>query len=200
MANIRGSMKRLHLQSISFIMTAVYLLITLSPLASLSSYSTPFFQSLSRECSGDCRQCGCSAERSAAHTCCCAQKRAVDAKKKQQCELNKTRQPAAAAFEQKPGGDCCKKFVQQFTAENTSITVAQSEHRSDDDILTVSISTCPCGSGNELTFSGSERSQHIPFRFSSGILIQTPAQFAFLPPERLASRSAEPPDPPPKLS
>jgi len=193
-------MKRLHLQRISFIMTAVYLLITLSPLVSLSSRSHPFIQALAKECSGDCRQCGCSAERSAAHTCCCAQKRATEAKKRQQCAVNSSLPTAAAAVEQKPDGDCCKKYAQQNAAESTPVAAALSDHRSDDNTQVVSISTCPCGSGNDLTFSGSERSQHIPFRFSSRILIQALTQFDFLPPERLASRSGQPPDPPPKLS
>lgn len=192
-------MKRLHLQRISFIMTAVYLLITLSPLASLSSRSHPFMQALAKECSGDCRQCGCSAERSAAHTCCCAQKRAAEAKKRQQCAVNSSLPTAAAAVEQKPGGDCCNKYVQQYAAESTPVDAALSDHRSDDNSQVVSISTCPCGSGNDLTFSGSERSQHIPFRYLAGIPSQSVTQLTSLQPEQLASRAAEPPDPPPKL-
>jgi hypothetical protein len=197
---MRGFMKRLHLQRISFIMTAVYLLITLSPLASLSSWPHPFKQALAKECSGDCRQCGCSAERSAAHTCCCAQKRAAEAKKRQQCALNNSLPPVSAVVEKESSGDCCSKYLQQYATEKTSVTATLSENLPEDEIQTVSISTCPCGSGSDLIFPGAERSQHIPFRYLSGILIQSLTQFAFLPPERLASRSAEPPDPPPKLS
>lgn len=168
----------------------------LSPLASLSSWSHSFMQALAKECSGDCRQCGCSAQRSASHTCCCAQKKAAEAKKRQQCAVNTS---SGFATDEKSGGDCCNKYLQQYAAEKMA-TATVSDHITADDTQSVSISTCPCGSGSDLSFSGSERSQHIPFRYLSGILIQTLTQFAFLPPERLASRSGEPPDPPPKLS
>lgn len=175
-------------------MTALYLLINLSPLFSLSSRSQPFLQALTRECSGDCRQCGCSTERSASHTCCCALKRAAETKKRQQCAVNTT--PVAVTGE-KSGGDCCNNYLQQYAAEK-SVTV--SDHITDNDPQTVSISTCPCGSGNDLTFSGFERTQHIPCLYLlSGIPIQPVTQFAFMQPEHLFSRSGEPPDPPPKL-
>lgn len=193
-------MKRLHLQRISFIMTAVYLLLALSPLVSLSLRSQPLLQSLSSECSGDCRQCGCSAERSAAHACCCAQKRAAEAKKRQQCELSKTWPTVAPVAVSETGGDCCSKYIQQYAAERAKIVTSLSEESPDShDMQTVSISTCPCGSGNDLSFPGSERSQHIPFRFSSGVPLEKATPFSFLQPERLASRHGEPPDPPPKL-
>lgn len=192
-------MKRFHRRSISFIMTAVYLLITFSPLVSGSSRLHPFLQLLTRECSGDCRRCGCSAERSAARTCCCGQKRAAEAKLRQQCALTKLQPTDPAVAETKAGGDCCTKYVQQYAAEKTTVAAVFSDHQSDDDSHTVSISTCPCGSGNDPTFSGFERSQHIPFRYLAGIPSQSVTQLTFLQPEQLASRSAEPPDPPPKL-
>ena len=192
-------MKRFHQQSISFIMTAVYLLITLSPLASISSRSQPFFQALAKECSGDCRLCGCSAERSASHACCCWQKKLAEAKKLGRSATNKSCPPATAPSAVKTAGDCCSKPSPHTDHADAASLSAQATAATDSDTPTVSISTCPCGSGMDLTFSGGERSQHIPFRYLSGLPLQPVAPFAFLQPEQLASRYGEPPDPPPKL-
>lgn len=193
-------MKRFHLRSISFITTAVYLLLTLSPLASLSSLSKPFFQALAKECSGDCRLCGCSTERSASRTCCCWQKKRAEAEKMRQFETNKSCSTAAASHAVEAAGSCCSKPSPKDDLENEIPPVAQADPPAGDATPSVSISTCPCGSGKDLAFFGGERSQHMPFRYLSGIPRQQVTQFSFLQPERLVSRSGEPPDPPPKLA
>jgi len=192
-------MKRFHQQSISFIITAVYLLITLSPLASISARAKPFLQALAKECSGDCRLCGCSAERSASHACCCWQKKLAEAKKLQHYAEPKSCPTAAASPAAKAAGSCCSKSVQHVDHADEASLSAQAAAATDRDTPTVSISTCPCGSGKDLTFSGGERFQHIPFRYLSGVPLQPVTQFAYLQPERLASRSGQPPDPPPKI-
>lgn len=180
-------------------MTALYLLLSLSPLVSLSSRSQPFLQALTRECSGDCRLCGCSAERSASHTCCCGQKRAAEAKNRQQCGPNKSCPNAAAFSKAKASRDCCSKPLPLDDHENEATLAAQANSTAARDKLTVSISVCPCGSGKDQAFSGDERSQHIPCRFLSGVPAQPITLFVFLQPERLPSHSGEPPDPPPKI-
>jgi hypothetical protein len=186
-------MKRLHKKSISLIMTAVYLLLTLSPLASAGIQSKPFLQAITKECQGDCRLCGCSAERSASHACCCWQKRLAMAKAQQQ---NRALCQTAA----KTGGSCCKKTAQHHDHEDEASVSAQSVKKSAPDSVTVSISTCPCGNGKDLTLSGAEKTQHIPFRFLSGVPVQLAAKFPLLQPERPATRYGEPPDQPPKIS
>ncbi len=196
---IRVFMKRFHLRSISFIMTAVYLLITLSPLASISSRSKPFLQVLAKECSGDCRLCGCSAERSASHSCCCWQKRLAADKALHHDEDLKSCPTATALPVAKAARGCCSKPSQHADHENEASLSAQEEKSSGKDTHAVSISTCPCGSGKDLTFSGGERAQHIPCRFLPGIPLQAVTQFTCLQPERLASRDGDPPDPPPKV-
>jgi len=188
-------MERFHQRSISFIMTAVYLLITLSPLASNSSKSNPFFQTLAKECSGDCRLCGCSAERSASQTCCCWQRKLAEAKNLKQSKKPQPCQTVSVAA----GKSCCPKAEQHADTENEESLSTQADSAPSGDSLPVSISTCPCGSGKDLTFSSGDRSQHIPFRFASGIPVQTITPFAFLPAARFASRHIEPPDPPPKF-
>lgn len=187
-------MKRFHQQSISFIMTAIYLLITLSPFASLSFQSKPFFQVLSRECSGDCRLCGCSAERSASHACCCWQKKLAAAKNVKHCET-----PSASLTAPAAEGSCCSKSAQHADHADEESISAQADSASDSDTQSASISSSPCGSSKELTFFSNERGQHVPYLFLSGIPPQKSIQISFLQPERLASRNGEPPDPPPKL-
>jgi hypothetical protein len=53
---------------------ALYLLIMAGPLAPLAVESAGLGHATVAECAGDCSLCGCSAERSASHTCCCARK------------------------------------------------------------------------------------------------------------------------------
>jgi len=187
-------MKRFQQRNISFIVTALYLLVSLSPLASISSLAKHFFQAAAKECSGDCRLCGCSTIRSASQTCCCWQKRVAAAKKRQQCALNQSL-PAVT----KTGGDCCSKYFQQYAAEKLADTAALSEHLPDDNSQKVSISICPCGSDKELAFAGGESSQHIPCRFLAGVPAQPVIQVVSRQPEELASYGGEPPDPPPKI-
>lgn len=57
------------------LLTAVYLLIVMSPLAPLALKSPRLAHAITGECSGDCDICGCSLERRANHTCCCWQKK-----------------------------------------------------------------------------------------------------------------------------
>ena len=180
-------------------MTAIYLLITLSPLASIGIQSKPFPQTITKECSGDCRTCVCSAERSASHTCCCWQKKLAVAKTLKQPPEHKSSPTDSQLSETKAAGSRSSKSAQHDDCENEASTATHADNASEADTQTVSISVCPCGSGKDLTFSGGEKTQHIPFRFLTGIPVQKSTQFAFLQPERLASHYSEPPDPPPKV-
>ena len=175
-------------------LTAVYLLITISPIASIGSRSTHFFQALAKECSGDCRLCGCSTERSASHACCCWQKKMAATKNLQQPVKPQPCQtvPAIAA------GNCCSKTILHPDQDNETPLTAQ-DSAAYVDTQVASIGICPCGSDKDLPFSSEERAQHIPIRYLSREPIQTLTPFVFLQPERLATRSDQPPDPPPKI-
>ena len=59
----------------ALLLTAVYLTVTLTPLAPLALQSPSLAHAITGECSGDCDICGCSAETRANRTCCCAQNR-----------------------------------------------------------------------------------------------------------------------------
>jgi len=56
-------------------LTLIYLMILLSPLASLGMNSKAVVHVLTGECTGDCNLCGCSPENRASNTCCCSKKR-----------------------------------------------------------------------------------------------------------------------------
>ena len=176
-------------------MTAVYLLLTLSPLVSIGMQSKPFFQALSRECSGDCRLCGCATERSASRSCCCWQKKLAEAKKRANVAASCT--PATSSASPK-AASCCQKPATHEDHDNEAAVSPQTGDSPGENTDTISISTCPCGSGQDLAFSGTEKPQHLPFRFLSGIPLQNATHFAHLPPERLSSRHCEPPTPPPE--
>ena len=80
---------------ITLILTAIYLVIVMGPLAPLALHSPVIAHALTGECAEDCRICGCSPERSASHTCCCWQK--------------KLRQEKLADQQEAQNGGCCKK-------------------------------------------------------------------------------------------
>jgi hypothetical protein len=74
------------------LLLAIYLLITMSPLAPMALKSPRLAHAITGECSGDCDICGCSPERRANHTCCCC------LKKKHQHDHDEENVP-----------DCCRK-------------------------------------------------------------------------------------------
>jgi len=183
----------------ALLMTAIYLLVILAPLAPAALHSGIFTQALTVECVGDCRICGCSPERSAAHACCCWQKKLAEAKSLRQTAENKSCPTSTAAATPKSAGSCCSKSAQHADHEDEAASATKANSTTDKETATVSISTCPCGSGKDLLFAAGEEIQHIPCRYLSRAPFRTITQFAFLQPELLASRSDQPPDPPPKI-
>lgn len=80
---------------IAIILTVIYTLIIISPLAARVLSSKSITHVLTGECTGDCRSCGCSVEGRVTRSCCCV-------KKKQQQALARHGVQAGAA-------DCCSK-------------------------------------------------------------------------------------------
>ena len=77
---------------IALFLMAIYTLITISPAVQCAMRSASVVHAVAGECTGECDTCGCSPERSGAHTCCCWQK-------KQRHHESHNEQDA----------DCCKK-------------------------------------------------------------------------------------------
>jgi len=192
-------MKRSPRYITSLAVTAIYLLVSLASLATSALHSGMVTQLLTAECTGDCRICGCSQERSAARACCCWQKKLAEVKSLRRVTEQKSCPTATAAADTRSAGNCCSKSTLHAEHIDEDSNPTQANFTTDKKTATLSISTCPCGSGKDLFFPGNERLQHIPFRYLSGTPIQAVTQFAFLLPERLATRSGEPPDPPPKI-
>ena len=184
---------------ISLLMTAIYLLVIMAPLAPAALHPGMLIRVLKSECAGDCRSCGCSPERSAARACCCWQKKLAEAKAVKQSVEHKSCPTSTAATNTKPAGSCCGKAQQHADHDDEASSETQANSTTDKESVMVSISTCPCGSGNDLAFSAGETVQHIPFRYLTGIPFQQISRLSFLQAERLASRSDQPPDPPPKI-
>jgi hypothetical protein len=89
------TMKRPMRGIIAAALTAIYLVISLSPLASLAMHSKAVAHAVTGECSGDCDICGCSPESRASNSCCCSRKR------QQQAHIHED--------EHNGTPDCCKK-------------------------------------------------------------------------------------------
>ncbi len=68
-------MKRPSRSIVAIILTVIYSLIIMSPLAPLALKSPRVAHAVTGECSGNCDICGCSPERRANHTCCCFMKK-----------------------------------------------------------------------------------------------------------------------------
>jgi len=182
----------------SLLMTAIYLLVILAPLAPAALHSGTSTRVLAGACAGDCRSCGCSPERSAVHACCCWQKKLAEAKSLRQAAEHKSCPPSTAAVSSEATGSCCSKSTSHADHEDEAASATQA-NATTDTAAPVSISTCPCGSGKDLLFAAGEEIQHIPCRYLSGVPNQAVTLFAFLQAELLATRSDQPPDPPPKI-
>ena len=159
----------------ALILTVIYLLITMSPLAPLVMHSPRMAHAITGECVGDCTVCGCSPERSANHTCCCWQKKVQHAHDADQ--------------EQVP--DCCKKKHKE---------VAGSCKKEDRAVTPQMTCNCPCGSNKMVGLWGGEKYEQLPFHHSIDILVLNEERL--FPPhrDRLSDRVGDPPDPPPKLA
>lgn len=182
----------------SLVMTAVYLLITLMPLAPLAMHSKRVAHAISGECSGDCSICGCSAERSAARACCCWQKKlarqAGDSLRKssacnQQQESAKVATPSCCPKQQAhcdkdehPAGESGAEAAKTATGSQVAV-----------------ITACPCGSAKHIALHGLENIQHYPFVYAVSIPIYRPILSVSSLPAQLSSRDSEPPDPPPRI-
>lgn len=152
-------------------LTAVYLIIVMSPLAPLAMHSKHVAHAVTGECVGDCSICGCSEESRATGTCCCAQKRHLEAKK----------QASVAA---KP---CCAKKPRLQEKDSPSQATA------------VLKCGCPCGKDKIVALVGLGSLELLPTGLASGFTIPREAiRFSDLSATPV-SRQADPPTPPPKL-
>lgn len=182
-------------QTVALVITTVYLLAVVSPLASFAIQSRQM-KVITGKCSGDCRLDGCSSERSAAHTCCCWQKKQDETRKPRLhfisgCCAKKPAEPP------KIMAGCCAPKGQNVKSEGP-----RSESVPGDSLpkKRVTISKSPCGSGKLFALLNVESPPHLPIFFSEVIPVPEQSILPSIHPDRLTSRYGEPPDLPPIIS
>ncbi len=186
-------MEKSHRYFISLLMTTIYLLIVVSPLASLAMQSKFLTHAVTGECSGDCKIDGCSLERSAAHTCCCWQKKRNEDSKahehvKPRCCDIKTAEPP------KKVASCCAPRTEESDIITEQASASDSTPQK---TKGTTISSKPCGSGKLFALLHVETTQHLPFFYTGEILSPEQSILTAITPNRLTSRHGDPPDPPP---
>jgi hypothetical protein len=193
-------MKKSHRYITSLILTMIYLLIVFSPLAPLAMQSKLVSHAATGECSGDCRIDGCSLERSAAHTCCCWQKKRreiVDTNHNSNADVCDTH-PAPPAEVSKKGSSACSAHAlatHEDANESKSVSSPAPQKK-----RATTVSSTPCGSGKLFALWSVETTHHLPFFFAGEIPSPAQSSLAFFPPDRLTSRYGDPPDPPPIIT
>jgi hypothetical protein len=184
----------------SLLMTSIYLLIVFTPLAPLAMQSKIVAHAVTGECSGDCTIDDCSLERSAAHTCCCWQKKkhgTVDAHLHLDADVCNAA-PATVVAAPKKRASCCDAEAQEVP-EKRAVTKSASTpapHKTNP----VTIGSTPCGNGTLFAFITSETTQHLPFFFTGDIPSPEYVPLTVITPNRLTSRYLDPPEPPPQNS
>jgi hypothetical protein len=185
----------------SLLMTIIYLVIVFSPLAPLAMQSQHIAHAVTGECSGNCEVDGCSLERSAAHACCCWQKKKhveVDAHLHSEDD-NSSMLQATTTITPKKRASCCDASVQKSPEKTDSAPSASTS--APNNTRQVTIGSIPCGSGKLFAILSVETTQHLPF-FFTGDTHPSPEQspLYFFPQDRLTSRYTDPPEPPPQNS
>jgi len=202
---MRQSFRRL----IAVMLTTIYLLIVISPLASLAMQSKTVSHAVTGECAGDCRICGCSPAASANQTCCCAMKKQKPAKlvglASDPCSTIKS-----PAVEQKK--DCCSKPAPQPPKQTASSCCVKKTLQQDDDHEkgpqqdsdpsgneTVYKCGCPCDKGKLFAINVIGSNELLPISPSERIELHHTGTLYTDHAHRLISRHGDPPDPPPRL-
>ena len=163
-------MKRSFRRIIASVLTVIFIMILLSPLAPLAMWSPSVLAAkVTGECTGDCRTCGCSLERSSTRTCCCWQKKYMlqEEEKSQNSPI------------------CCKP---------------QKSMQKKDQKKMVSIkSHCPCERNKLNAIFGSVESPLCTCNTVVVDPVYTEQRMTIQLQQCMKERQADPPDPPPKL-
>lgn len=207
-------MKKFHRHITASILTALYLLIALTPLSPLLLKSAHIAHAVTGECSGDCEIDGCSLENRANHTCCCWQKKQKQAGLPQKHSTDSCCAPASPPLQSASTGGCCTPPKPVVTAsccappavsqhdnhDNQEQTTTMSEPAHDTTGQTVFKCGSPCGKGKVLALVKLSTDEIIPYHYVAAVSPANVSTHAALSPPPLSSRTIEPPKPPPKLS
>ena len=181
---------------ISLVMTAVYLLVIFAPLAPAALQSKFVLHAVTGECAGDCSICGCAAERSAANSCCCAQKKLADSKRVKAAGAASCCDSRSKARQPKITASCCSGRQSEKEHDEHGEHCQTAGHENGETI----IAAIPCQSGKNAALAGSENIQHMPFKYESRIPLQLASSYHTPFIKGLINHPGEPPDPPPRIS
>ena len=162
----------------------IYLLVVLAPLAPAALKSKLVLHSLTGQCVQDCRICGCDPARSEARSCCCWQKKLS------------LKIASGGGCSTVSKGSCCDAKAK---ADEHDSETMHAEDNTAPGQGTFSISAIPCGNTKHLAFSSLAKIQHYPFVFITSFPVAAPQEYPVTVFDRMLSRFAEPPDPPPKI-
>ena len=186
-----------HRHITALLLSIIYLLIVCTPLAPFAMQSKLIVHAVTGECTGDCGIDGCSHERCANHTCCCWQK-----KQRALQNANPYSDGDVCDAHPKPLAEESGKDSHCFAAKNCTTHENSGDSKSasasaSQKKRTTFITSCPCGSGKLFALLNVETTSHLPFLFTDEIPSPGQSTLVITPPDRLASRYGEPPEPPP---
>lgn len=176
----------------SLFMTMIYLAVVFSPLATFAMQPKQSAVVVAGECSGNCEIDGCSSERIASQSCCCALRA-----RQQKREMN-PHSPADAHHSPPPqttqGSGHCDHDRHARDAHDTSEAATITPPAPEKQEVTIICNT-PCGS--DTLFVLNSDTHHVPFFFTSALNSPRQGTLDIIPPDRMTSRYGDPPDPPP---
>lgn len=194
----------------SLVLTILYVVIALAPLAPLALKSDRINHAVTGECSGNCEIDGCPLESRINCTCCCWQKKRASEKKPVKvaggcCDIKVT-EPSP-----EPKSGCCavgpttppeRKQVSSCCATGSPVDSGLSEADAgavdDQDREPSYKNNPPCGNGNSIAFSGAVKVEIVPYSFAVVMPASTVGMLFETSPLKLSSRFTSPPEPPPK--
>lgn len=169
---VRGWMKKFFLRMVAQLVTVVFVMIILSPLAPLVTSSHTVSAHVMGECSGDCKTCGCSLESSSTRTCCCWQN-----KKKLQEEEKENSQNVPTCCN--PNKGALKKIQKKMVSIKSNCSCKQNKLNAIFDNGESPLITCRFVEIDP-DYTESRKTNHLQ--------------------QRMTERHVEPPDPPPQFS
>lgn len=204
-------MRRLPKHTTAAILTALYLVIALTPLSPILLKSAHIAHAITGECSGECKVDGCSLESRANHTCCCWQKKLKRTSLKKQVakascctsgiQPAETAESCCAPPRPIVAVSCCTPPAKEHDSRQPLANQITNTSEPAEDRAAQTVFKCgsPCGSGKLLSLLKLSTDECIPYRFVEKLPQFSTLKFAAQSAPTLTSITIEPPEHPPRL-